>query len=439
VLAGKPFRPLIPEPPAAVLRDELTISANAADQQVWVRRVDAIVRDRFSLTSVRSRMTDPGTVSFQDLPTFARGFGMPARDLLIEAFAENLGSVVDRIRVFYNVRGAFDPAEELTEVEGFVDAHFHSGFHYWNSYALDWTDYGLTGITDPSPHSLLERVPGNPTMANASSGFILVTQEQAQAAARRQPGVRYEVSDYRSWPTDPQQTQWVDFYLQVPLSRVTNQISAGEILAQTYAGVTGGGTRGSRPIRISSTPGQPATGSQPAIPAQPAYVSTLVHEACHFYTHDNFNRFVDGVRSARTIHSSPSTMTSVSTIRLSPILQEGFTEYFARLVMREQTATLGTTGTGYQAQYEASRLIIDNMNPPQAAESAYFHGIAADIQKVRDGIQFVEQNPNLVRVFQGLGLAETERALDQVRAPVRPTLPGGERLRPRTQEDVGER
>jgi hypothetical protein len=441
VLADRPFRPLIPASPATALRDELTIGTGAADQQIWVRRIDTIVRNRFLLNGVRGRMTDPGRVEFQDVETFARGFGSAQQDLLVEAFAEGFGEVVYRIKNFYNFHVAADSPEALAEIQQFVDDHRNSGFLYWNHHALDWTDFGLTGISFPSPYSSLERVPESPDMVSATLEHW-VTRAEAQAAASRQPGVRYEVADGRDWPTDPQQTQLLLFHLQVPQSRVTNRISAGEILAQTYGGVTTGGARGSRRIRIRSSPAQPAqsaTGSRPAtpmIPARPSNVSTLVHEACHFYAHNNFNRFVDEVRSAGTIHRGPS----FSMMRLAPILEEGFTEYFTRMVMQEQAGTLGTAGTGsYQAQYEAARLIIGSMTPPSAAESAYFHGNAADIRKVRDGIQYIELYPNTVRVLQELGLDEEIEALERVNAPARSTRPGSERLRPRGLRDLQER
>ena len=437
-LAGEPFRPLIPASPATALRDELTIGTDAASQQTWVSRVDTIVRNRFGLAGARSRLTDPGRVAFQDAGTFARGFGSSPRDLLFEVFAEGLGAYAHRIMDFYDFRVATESPQAPAEINRFIDAHIGSGFLYWNYHALDWTDYGLTGITYEAPYSSLERVPGNPNLVNASL-LHNVTRAQADAAVSRQPRMHYDIPDGRQWPADPSQTQLIAFHLQVPLSRVTHQLSAGEILAQTYAGITSGGARGTRRVRIQSTPaqpGQPATAGRPAtpaIPARPANVSTLVHEACHFYAHDNFNRFVDGVRTTGTIHQSPVTLTSISSTRLSPILEEGFTEYFTRMIMQEQAATLGTTGTAaYQSQHDAARLIIVSMRPPAAAESAYFQGNAGDIQKVRDGIQFVLQNPNTVRVLGGIGMEETERAFESVRGPARPTPPGNGRLRPRT-------
>jgi hypothetical protein len=144
-------------------------------------------------------------------------------------------------------------------------------------------------------------------------------------------------------------------------------------------------------------------------------------------------------------------LTSISTSRLAPILEEGFTEYFTRMIMQEQASTLGTPGTAYQAQYEAARLIISNMNPPSAAEAAYFQGNAADIRKVRDGIQFVLQHPdaarlqfifqgpNTRRVLEGGGMGEIEQALENVRPSARPTRPRDERQRPRGPQDIRER
>jgi hypothetical protein len=458
-LAGKPFRPLVPASPRIALRTEQTIGTDAANQQAWVRRIDTIVRDRFGLTRVPGRMTDRGRVVFQDVATFARGFGDRPRDLLVEAFAEDLGDVIYRIQDFYNFHENAGSPAGLASVQQFVDEHISSGFLYWNHHALDWTDYGLAGINSPRPFSSFDRVPGNPNMVTASLFRSHVTQAEAEEATRRRPGVRYRILDGRTW-SDPEPTQNVDLYLQVPLSRVTNRISAGEILAEAFGGVTTGGARGSRRIRIRSTPAQPeqpAVGGRPvtpAVPARPANVSTLVHEACHFYAHDNFKRFVDSVRRAGTTFRMPMTMsirTSASsiraigtsgpdTMRLAPILEEGFTEYFTRMLMQEQADILGTAGTGsYPSQYEAARLIIGSLRPPSAAESAYFQGNSADIRKVRDVIPVVEQYPLHINVEQEAGADEGLEALERLRAPAPQTPPEQERMRPRPLQDVRER
>ncbi len=315
--AGRPLRPQIPASPRTSLHTGRTIGTGAADQQVWVSRVDTLVRNRFGLTGMRGRMTDIGRVTFQDTAAFAQGFGRQPRDMLTEAFAESWGGIVFRIKDFYNyyTSATFDPSNTLDSAQQFVNTHISSGFLYWNYHALDWTEYGLTGITSPAPFSSLDRVPGNPNMVNASL-IKSVTRAQAQAAERRQSGVRYELTDASygfTWPANPEQTTYVTFHIQVPLSRVTRRVSVGEILAETFGGVTTGSARGSRRIRIQSTPAQlaqPATRGRPAIPAvraRPANVSTLVHEACHFYTHNNFNRFVDSVCSAGTSHRTLST------------------------------------------------------------------------------------------------------------------------------------
>ncbi len=139
------------------------------------------------------------------------------------------------------------------------------------------------------------------------------------------------------------------------------------------------------------------------------------------------------------------------TLRLTPILVEGFTEYFTRMLMREQSTVLGPVGMGaYQSQYEAAHLIISNMRPPSAAESAYFHGPSADIRKVREGIQYVEQNPDAIRMLQSIGAAvrtlmqsigtnEIKDALRGVGAPARHAPPRRNRMRLRTLQDVQER
>jgi len=457
VTTGRPLRPQIPASPRTALYTERTVGTGAADQRTWVSRVDNLVRNRFRLTGVAGRMSTPGRVTFQDTTAFAQGFGGQSQNLLAEAFAEGWGGLVSRIQSFYNYYASptFDRSNPLASAQQFVNAHSSRGFLYWNHHALDWTAYGLTGITSPSPYSRLQRVSGSPNRVNASLTHS-VTRAQAQAAASRQPGVRYELTDAAygfTWPANPQQATNVTFHKQVPLSQVTRRVSAADILAETFAGVTSGGARGSRRVRIQSTPGQPrqpATAGQAAIPAvraRPANVSTLVHEACHFYTHNNFNRFVDSVRSAGTSHRTLSTAGVSYTLRLAPALGEGFTEYFARMLMREQATILGPVGTGsYQSQHDAARLIISNMRPPSAAESAYFHGPSADIQKIRDGIQYVEQNPNTLRMLQSIGAAvrtldsggttDIENALRGVSAPAQPTSPRRDRSRPRTLQDV---
>jgi Domain of unknown function (DUF4157) len=434
-LVGGPVHAMTPAPPSMALYDEQTIGTDAADQSLWVSRVDSIVRDRFGLNGVRTRMTDSGRVAFQDIGTYTGAFAGSAREMLLEVFVEDFSEYAFRIKDFYGLHVFGSTPGALDQIRQLIDRHIRGGFEYWDYHALDWAEYGLTGITSPSPYSSLERIPGRPGMATATL-MHYTTRDQAVAAQARQPSMRYEVADGRDWPTDPQQTQLVLFHLDVPISRVTQRISAEEILAQTYGGITSGGARGRRRIHLRSTPARTATSGRPATPARPAHVSTLVHEACHFYTHDSFNRFVDRMRTAETMHTTPVTLTTTSTMRLAPILQEGFTEYFARMVMQENTATLGALGAGsYSAQYQAARLIINSMTPASDAESAYFHGDAASIQKVRDAIVYVEQNPNFVRVLNGMGMEETERAFEHVTD--RPRERRLERRREREAIDMG--
>jgi hypothetical protein len=406
-IASRPLHPQIPASPRTALRaDEWTIGTKAAGQKTWVSRVDKLVRNFYHLTGVRTRMTHPGRVKFQDTATYAKGFGRKPLDLLTEAFVEDHGKLVDKIKVFY------DNEYYLTEARKFVKTHMSSGFLYWKSRPLPWSAWGLT-CNDPNPITSFKRVPGKPNLATADV-HPDVTRAQAQAAARQQPGVSYYLTDAPrfGWPKNPKQVTPVTFYIQVPLSRVTRRVSAGEILAEAFAGVTSGGRRGKRKIRIKSDPekpdkpaaaGRPAT---PRVPPRPANVSTLVHEACHFYTHDKFNRFVKSVRKAGTTHFTLSTKGVSYSLELAPILAEGFTEYFTRKLMREKAAILGPVGTGvYKNEYEAARLIIENMIKPPAAESAYFHGRAEAMRKVRLGILYVEKNHEAIRKLRRIGMA----------------------------------
>ncbi len=440
-IAGRPFHPQLPASPRTALRAEWTIGTGAADQKKWVSRVDNLVRKRFRLTRLSTRMTHRGRVKFQSTATYARGFGRKPVDLLVEAFVGVRGDLPHLIGNFYGFEYA------IMDTRKFVKKYMSSGFQYWKYNTLPWSAWGLIS-NYPNPFTHFKRVYGKPKLAKATLA-TLATRAQAQAAAQRQPGIVYELTDPKfGWPKNPKEVTPVSFHIYVPLSRVTKRVSAGEILAEAFAGVTSGGRRGRRRIRIKSDPARPAKPAAgkrpatPAVPARPANISTLVHEACHFYTHNNFNRFAESVRKAGTEHYTLSKKGISYGVRLAPVLAEGFTEYFTRMLMREHTATLGPVGAGaYQSEYEAAHLIIDNMIPPSAAETAYFHGRAADIRKVRLGIFVVENSHELIRKLRSIDMAIKlyekkikllEEYIKVLRAPARRTPPRRNRKQIRT-------
>ena len=159
-------------------------------------------------------------------------------------------------------------------------------------------------------------------------------------------------------------------------SMVITNITPGQIIANTIGGVTSQ---------------QPTRAARRVLIQLPAAVQTLVHETCHFYTHDNFNSAVRLRARTRFFRG----------LRLSEVLTEGMTEHFARQVMRANASS----GAGpidesvYAGFLEMAGRFIATCEE-QTARDAYFRGQAAAINRLFRAMELnLEAYPLLVPGF----------------------------------------
>lgn len=159
-------------------------------------------------------------------------------------------------------------------------------------------------------------------------------------------------------------------------SMVITNITPGQIIANTIGGVTSQ---------------QPTRGARRVLIQLPAAVQTLVHETCHFYTHDNFNSAVRLRARTRFFRG----------LRLSEVLTEGMTEHFARQVMRANASSgAGPIDESVYASFleMAGRFIATTEE--QTARDAYFRGQPAAINRLFRAMELnLEAYPLLVPGF----------------------------------------
>ena len=122
----------------------------------------------------------------------------------------------------------------------------------------------------------------------------------------------------------------------------------------------------------------------------PWAVETFVHEVCHFYGHAQFNGAV----------ATRSGMQIMNGMLVSEILSEGLTEFFARRVMRSNPAVFGPIELqAYQGYFEMAARVVATTGEPSACR-AYFHGVAADINRVFESVRLnIDAYPLLVPPF----------------------------------------
>jgi hypothetical protein len=138
------------------------------------------------------------------------------------------------------------------------------------------------------------------------------------------------------------------------------------------------------------TTGQPFPANRTIFMQVPGPVETFVHEVCHFYGHGQFNTAVN----------ARSGMQIMNGMLVLEILSEGLTEFFARRVMQSNPALFGPIELeAYQGYFEMAARIVATTGEPSACR-AYFHGVAADINRVFESVRLnIDAYPLLVPPF----------------------------------------
>ena len=150
------------------------------------------------------------------------------------------------------------------------------------------------------------------------------------------------------------------------------KITPEELIAELIPGITIGRRRRRVMIQI------------------PSDVEVLVHEACHFYTHNRFSVTVKKKASNRFFRG----------LRLSEILIEGFTEYFSRQVMQTNQKEFGVIGfPAYDGYVRAAKRFISTIGE-NTARLAFFKGNRKAIRQLFKAIELnIKYYPLLVPGF----------------------------------------
>ncbi len=148
------------------------------------------------------------------------------------------------------------------------------------------------------------------------------------------------------------------------------QITPRDLLAMHVGGVT--------------DVGPAARGARRVLMQMPADVETLVHEACHFYVSNGFRRMAAAVPNRGNLQVG---------VGIEHTLMEGFAEYFARQVMRDNAATFGPlTVNAYQLQVDQVWRFAATLGQA-ATVAAYFHGNAAALGRMQAVLAMYETTP----------------------------------------------
>lgn len=108
----------------------------------------------------------------------------------------------------------------------------------------------------------------------------------------------------------------------------------------------------------------------------------LVHEACHFYMHNNFRQFAVGMGDR-----------FMRGMRLSDVLIEGYAESFAREVMEAQAAVLGPlTDRVYQSYVDTVGLFTTTIGAADA-RAAFFFGRSGALDLLRRAVEAYAASP----------------------------------------------
>lgn len=155
---------------------------------------------------------------------------------------------------------------------------------------------------------------------------------------------------------------------------ITRRITPRELVAMHIGGIT--------------DVGPAARGARRVVMQTPADVETLVHEACHFYVHNNFKALAASVPNRGNLRIG---------MGIEHTLMEGFAEHFARQVMRDNAAVFGPlTVNAYQTQVEQVWRYAITIGQADAV-AAYFHGDAGAIARLRSALSKYETtHPDLI-------------------------------------------
>jgi hypothetical protein len=116
-------------------------------------------------------------------------------------------------------------------------------------------------------------------------------------------------------------------------------------------------------------------------------VSTLVHEACHFYISEAY-------RNAARARKDGSEF--IGGAMISKILFEGFAEYFAREVVDANAASFGPGFKAYPSEYAQVTRLVETLGE-QTVREAYFKGAAGEIKKLMAVVdKYKLTNPDLL-------------------------------------------
>lgn len=165
----------------------------------------------------------------------------------------------------------------------------------------------------------------------------------------------------------------------------------GDIVASRVAGFTEiSGRRPDRKIVVQA----------------PANADTLVHETCHFYVDGRFRDFARG---------RPDADEFIGGARISQILTEGFTEYFARRVMQANAPDFGPSNGVYQREWEQAVRLIATLGE-DGARRAYFDGDPVQLRRLSATIEeYKRTHPDLL--VPGFVIEPSPRNPSHVRRP----------------------
>jgi hypothetical protein len=136
------------------------------------------------------------------------------------------------------------------------------------------------------------------------------------------------------------------------------KITPQELITRYITGITNiAGPRSRRSVSIQAF-------KEPGRELRPD-ISTLVHEACHFYISDNFRDMAQGRKDGNSV---------IGNERISEVLIEGFAEHFAREVVRKNERIFGPSQSdAYSAATKEAELLIAFVGEANG-RAAYFGG-----------------------------------------------------------------
>ncbi len=126
-------------------------------------------------------------------------------------------------------------------------------------------------------------------------------------------------------------------------------------------------------------------GMRRIIMQEPSNAETLVHEMIHFYTHNNFQNFINEARFQNVY---------INGISLKQILKEGLTELFAREVMHANYNQLGSISfNAYQPEVKKAMELVFQMGHSRIAD-AFFRGNNSALTQLGTAISNIRSSTN---------------------------------------------